>query len=438
MCKSTNMSCITTNFISIFAKTQEMKAEIISIGDEILIGQIVNTNAAWMSTELNNAGFEVVRISTIPDKKDDIILAINNAAKKADVILLTGGLGPTKDDITKETLCEYFNTELVFNESAFQQIKTLFGARGFEVTELNRKQAELPKSCTSIANFNGTARGMWFNEKGKIIVSMPGVPFEMKPMMTDFVIPKLKKHFDTPAILHKTILTQGKGESFLAEIIKDWENELPKNIKLAYLPQPGIVRLRLSAKGEDDEILSKQVETEIDKLKNIIPEYIFGYDDDKLETIVGELLKERKKTLSTAESCTGGYISHLITSISGSSEYYLGSVISYANEIKENILGVSKQSIIEHGVVSRQVVTEMAKGVQGKLNTDYSIAVSGIAGPTGGSVEKPVGTTWIAIATPEKVVAKKFLFGEHRERNIRKTALMALDMLRKEILTVKG
>ncbi|MCD4774346.1 MAG: competence/damage-inducible protein A [Bacteroidales bacterium] len=415
-----------------------MRVEIISIGDEILIGQIVNTNAAWMSQKLNIAGFEVVRISTVSDKKDDIILSINDAVKRVDVILLTGGLGPTKDDITKEALCEYFNTELIFNENAFQQVKTLFSVRGFEVTEINRKQAELPKSCTPIANHNGTAAGMWFNENGKIIVSMPGVPFEMKPMMTDSVIPELKKHFKTPVILHKTILTQCKGESFLAEIINDWENELPKNIKLAYLPQPGIVRLRLSAKGENAEILNKQVEAEVEKLKKIIPKYIFGYDDDKLEQIIGELLKEKKKTLSTAESCTGGYISHLITSVSGSSEYYLGSIISYSNEIKEYLLGVTKQSMIDYGVVSEQVITQMAKGVKEKLNTDYSIAVSGIAGPSGGSVEKPVGTMWIAIATPEKVIARKFLFGEHRERNIRKTALMALDMLRKEILTAKG
>ena len=415
-----------------------MKAELISIGDEILIGQIINTNAAWMSQKLNEAGFEVVRISTVSDKKDDIILSINDAVKRADVILLTGGLGPTKDDITKETLCEYFNTELVFNKKAFKQVKNLFHARGFEITELNRKQAELPESCTPITNYNGTAAGMWFNEKGKIIVSMPGVPFEMKPMMTNFVIPKLKKQFNTSAILHKTILTQGKGESFLAEIIKDWENNLPENIKLAYLPQPGIVRLRLSAKGENAKMLNKQVKAEIEKLKKIIPKYIFGYDDDNLETIVGKLLKEKGRTLSIAESCTGGYISHLITSISGSSDYYLGSVISYSNEIKENILGISKQSIIDYGVVSEQVIIQMAKGVQKKLNTDYSIAVSGIAGPTGGSVEKPVGTTWIAIATPDKVIARKFLFGEHRGRNIRKTALMALAMLRKELLAAKN
>ena len=411
-----------------------MKVEIISIGDEILIGQILNTNAAWMSQELNNAGFDVIRISTISDKKDDIVFSINDAIKRADIILLTGGLGPTNDDITKETLCEYFNTELVFNKEAFQQIENLFNARGFEITEINRKQAELPKICTPIINYNGTAAGMWFNKNGKIIVSMPGVPFEMKPMMSDFVIPKLKKQFNTNSILHKTLLIQGKGESFIAEIIKDWENNLPENIKLAYLPQPGIVRLRLSAHGKDRKAINKQIETEIEKLKLIIPRFIFGYDDDNLETVVGRLLKERGKTLSTAESCTGGYISHLITSISGSSEYYSGSVISYAIEIKENLLGVSKQSIIDHGVVSEQVVTQMATAVKKKINTDYSIAVSGVAGPLGGSEEKPVGTVWIAIATPKKVIAKKFLFGEHRGRNIRKTALMALDMLRKEIL----
>ena len=414
-----------------------MQTEIISIGDEILIGQVVNTNAAWMSQELNKAGFEVIRITTVSDKKNDIISSLNDAQKRANVILLTGGLGPTKDDITKETLCEYFNTELVFNEIAFKQVENIFYARGFKITEINRQQAELPKSCTPIANPNGTASGMLFDKNGKIFISMPGVPFEMKTMMTESIIPKLKKQFHTPAIIHKTILTQGKGESFLSEIISDWENKLPENIKLAYLPQPGIVRLRLSARGEKYKPLNKQLELEIKKLHNIIPKLIFGYDNDNLETIVGGLLKKNNKTLSTAESCTGGYISHLITSISGSSDYYSGSIISYSNEIKENILGVSKQSIIEHGAVSKEVVTQMAVGVKNKINTDYSIAVSGIAGPLGGSEEKPVGTIWIAIATPEKVVAKKFLFGEHRGRNIRKTALMALDMLRKELLAEK-
>ncbi len=412
-----------------------MKVEIINIGDELLIGQVVNTNASWMAEQLNLAGIEVVQITSISDTSNHIFSALDSAKTRADAIIMTGGLGPTNDDITKEVLCKYFNTELVFNEEAFKQVEALFKLRGFKVTEINRKQAELPAKCTPLKNINGTAAGMWFEEAGKVFVSIPGVPFEMRALMTNQIIPRLLEKYNPGVILKKTVLTQGIGESALAEIIADWENSLPSNFKLAYLPQPGIVRLRLSVKGEDRQKSQNEFDNQLEKLHLLIPKLIFGYDDDTVEKIVVEQLKKTGKTLSLAESCTGGYISHLVTSIAGSSKCFMGSVVAYDNEIKENILGVSNASLIKFGAVSEQVAKEMAAGAQSKFKTDYAISVTGIAGPDGGSEEKPVGTTWIAIATPDKkVFAKKYLFGEHRGRNIRKAALTGLNLLRKEIL----
>ncbi len=410
-----------------------MTADIISIGDELLIGQVINTNASWIAEQLNLAGINVCRITAISDQKDHIINALDEASQRSDIILITGGLGPTKDDITKETLCEYFDTRLIFNETVFENIKELFGKRGFNISKLNRKQAEVPENCIPVKNINGTAPGMWFEKEGKVYISMPGVPFEMKSMVSGYIIPELLKKFDTGAIVNKTVLTQGLPESVLAKKIESWEDNLPENIKLAYLPQPGIVRLRLSSSGKEKAKLEENINIEIQKLKKIIPDSIFGYDNEKLYEIIGNLLRERGQTLSTAESCTGGYIAHLITSVAGSSDYFKGSVVSYANEIKENILGVRNKSLIEHGAVSKQVAIEMAEGVKLKLNTDYAIAVTGIAGPGGGTPEKPVGTTWIALATPKKTIVKHFQMGEHRERNIRRTALTALGMLRREL-----
>ena len=412
-----------------------MKAEIISIGDEILIGQVINTNSSWMATELNNIGIEVHQITTVSDRRRHILDALEEASAHADLILLTGGLGPTKDDITKQTLCEYFNTELVFSKEVLEDIKKLFYFRGLAVNDLNRKQAEIPALCKPLTNKHGTAPGMWFDYDEKIYVSLPGVPFEMKTLMEEQVLPKIKSLLRGQAIFHKTVLTQGVGESWLAGKIESWEEQLPANLKLAYLPQPGMVRLRLSLKGQDIRILKETANREILKLKKIIPDLIFGYDHDTLEEIVGRELKKRGKTLSIAESCSGGYISHLITSIPGSSDYFKGSVVSYANEIKENILGVKNQSLARYGAVSEVVVKEMALGTKLKFNTDYTIATTGVAGPGGGSEEKPVGTTWIAVATENNIVAEKFMFGYHRGRNIRKTALQALNMLRKQIIS---
>ena len=339
-----------------------MIAEIISIGDELLIGQVINTNASWMATQLNLIGIDVVQITVISDKKEAIKSSIDNAFKRADIILMTGGLGPTNDDITKICLCEYFDSKLVFDESTYQRIEKLFAQRGFAVTALNRQQAEVPDKCKVIPNNNGTASGMWFEKNGKILISMPGVPFEMKTMITDYIIPQLKT-LNKVVIFHKTIHIQGIGESFLADLIKDWENQLPNNIKLAYLPQPGLIRLRLSAKGLTTDKLDEQVFAEIEKLNKIIPDLIFGYDDDTLEDVVGKLLTTKNMTVSTAESCTGGYLSHLITTIPGSSAYYKGSIIAYSNEVKMQILGVSNETLEKYGAVSNQIVKEMAIGV---------------------------------------------------------------------------
>jgi nicotinamide-nucleotide amidase len=416
-----------------------MQVEIITIGDEILIGQIVDTNSAFIGQLLNLNGMSVKQISSVSDDREHILKALDEAKNRADIILITGGLGPTKDDITKKTLCEYFKTSMRFDEGAYQDVVNIFATFGKEVTPLNRLQAEVPSNCEVVHNYNGTAPCMWFDVDGKIFVSMPGVPYEMKALMKDQIIPKLKQRFNFPSIYHKTVLTQGIGESTLSELISDWEDSLGAvNIKLAYLPSPGMVRLRLSTKGEDEANLKVIVDKKIEELKWIISEYIYGYEifgeeKETLEQIVGKLLRTKNKTISTAESCTGGYISHLLTRVAGSSDYYIGSVISYAYEIKETELGVPHDVILNYGAVSQPVVEQMAIAIKKKYNTDYSISASGIAGPGGGTEDKPVGTVWVAIATPEKVISEKFLFGNNRERNIQKTANAALNMLRKEL-----
>ena len=413
--------------------------EIITIGDEILIGQIVDTNSAFIGQLLNLNGMTVKQISSVSDNREHIKKALDEPKTRADIILITGGLGPTKDDITKKTLCEYFKTTMRFDEGAYQDVVNIFATFGKEVTPINKLQAEVPAICEVIHNYNGTAPGMWFDVDGKVFVSMPGVPYEMKALMKEQVIPKLKQRFKFPAIYHKTVLTQGIGESSLSELISDWEDSLARvNIKLAYLPSPGMVRLRLSAKGEGENKLKIVVEKKIEELKLIVSGYIYGYEifgeeKETLEQMVGKLLHDTKKTVSTAESCTGGYISHLLTKVPGSSEYYIGSVISYAYEIKETELQVPHDIILKHGAVSQPVVEQMAKAIREKYKTDYSIAASGIAGPGGGTEDKPVGTVWVAIATPTKVISEKFLFGNNRERNIQKTANVALNMLKKEL-----
>ena len=417
-----------------------MQTEIINIGDELLIGQVVNTNASWMAEQLDLAGFPVRRIIVVPDDPSQILESLREAEQHADLILITGGLGPTKDDLTKETLCRYFSTKLVFHASNFASIEKSFKARRWAVTDVNRRQAEVPENCIVIPNKNGTAPGMWFEKKGKdieettIFISMPGVPFELKAMITGEVIPRLKQRFNPTIVLHHTVLTQGMGESSLSDILEDWETHLPSWLHLAYLPQPGIVRLRLTGKGENEQELRDRMDKEVDRLRQLIPDYIFGEGDETLEAIVGNLLKKTGHTLATAESCTGGYIAHLVTSIPGSSSFYLGSIIAYANEIKISELGVSRQDLLNFGAVSEEIVRQMAGGIRQKFGSDYAISTSGIAGPDGGTAEKPVGLTWIAIAGPNGIQAYKYLFGDSRERNIRRTALQALNLLRKTIV----
>jgi len=409
-----------------------MKVELITIGDEILIGQIVDSNSAWMAKQLNEVGISVGQISSISDSREHILTALEDASKRADIILITGGLGPTKDDITKSTLCAYFNTELVMNQEVLKHVKFLFDSFGAELLEVNKRQAEVPASCDVILNQKGTAPGMWFDHEEKIYVSMPGVPYEMKAIMSEYVIPKLKDKYHLPHIVHRTVLTQGIGESFLAEKIADWENSLGnEGIKLAYLPSPGMVRLRLSTSGAKQDGLTEKVERKAGELSGLIGPYIFGDEDDTLESVIGTLLKEKAKTVSTAESCTGGYIAHLITSVPGSSGYYNGSVVAYSNSIKENVLKVGPELIETHGAVSEEVTIAMATGIRSLYNTDYAISCSGIAGPDGGTEEKPVGTVWICIASDKTVKAKVFQFGPNRKRTIRISALTALNMLRK-------
>ncbi len=414
-----------------------MLAEIITIGDEILIGQIVDTNSAWMGQELNLVGIRVKQITSVSDDKQHILDALKEAEARVDIVLITGGLGPTKDDITKNTLREYFNCGWRFDEEVLEDVTRIFSKYGREVTEVNRLQAQVPEVCTTIRNRNGTAPAMWFEKNGKVMVSMPGVPHEMKGIMLNDVLPMLKNKFKTPFILHKTILTQGIGESMLAEMISEWEDGLPSNFKLAYLPQISAVRLRLTAVGDNEAVLKAQSTQLIEKLKPLIDEHIFGYENDTLEEIVGKLLREKKIKLATAESFTGGAIAATITKVAGSSDYYEGSVVSYANEIKVMELGVSESDLKNFGAVSQQVAEQMAIGVKQKFKCDYAISTTGIAGPSGGSEAKPVGTAWIAIATPNGVISKKYSFGEQRSAIIQRATLTSLNMLRRELMKHK-
>jgi len=411
-----------------------VKAEVITIGDEILFGQITDTNTQWIGTELTKIGIRPIRKTSVGDNKADILSAFAEAEARADVILVTGGLGPTKDDITKTTFCEYFDTELAINEDALAFITDFFVKRGRAMTEINRMQAALPKNSTYIKNHWGTAPGMWFERNGKVFVSMAGVPFEMKNLMTHAILPKLQTHFKTPTIHHKIIRTVGLGESFLAERIEAWEDALPAHIKLAYLPHFGQVRLRLTATGADLEQLKAETQAQVEKVLPLIEKHVFGYDNDDLEIVIGQLLKDRSCTVATAESCTGGYVSHLITKVPGSSAYFVGGVVSYSNTVKMAELGVKSETLAEFGAVSEQTVIEMSEGVRQKLNTDYGIAASGIAGPDGGTEEKPVGTIWIACAGPQGTVTKKLILGKFREQNIQLTATYLLEILRQQIL----
>ena len=408
-------------------------AELLTIGDELLYGQIVDTNSQWMSVALGSAGIKVIHKTTVGDQEVPILSAFAAAENRADIVLITGGLGPTSDDLTKPCLAKYFNCPVKIHEEALAEVTEFFRSRGRELTEVNRQQAALPECCEKITNKIGTAPGMWFERNGKVFVSMPGVPHEMKLMMTDIIVPKLKQTFKTPSIHHKVIRTIGLGESFLAEKISAWEKSLPGHIKLAYLPGLGEVKLRLTAIGESLDLLSKETESLTNKLEELVGEYIYGYGEDPLEAVVGRLLLENKLTLSIAESCTGGYLSHLITSVPGSSLYFQGSMIPYAYEIKMDQLGVSPDKLNAHGAVSEEIITEMATLVRLKFKTDIGVATSGIAGPGGATPEKPVGTVWIACATQKGVVAKKLQLSKDRMLNIRFASMAALNLIRQTL-----
>ncbi len=411
-----------------------MKAVIVTIGDEILIGQVVDTNASWIAENLNLAGIEVIEKRTVSDKDEPIRKALKDYEGNADLVILTGGLGPTRDDITKTILNSYFGGEMKENIEVLDHIHNLFKKRSYRVSDINRKQAVIPDNCVALKNTSGTAPGMWFERSGTIFISLPGVPYEMKGLMIEEVLPRLGEKMNANVIHHRTLMTQGIPESFLAAKIKDWEISLPENVKLAYLPRPGIVRLRLTAIGKDKENLDKLLETEISGLKKIIQEDIFAYQDLSLESVVGGLLKKHAHTISTAESCTGGRIAGLLTSVPGSSTYFLGSIIAYSNQVKQEFLNVPTDILETYGAVSREVVELMANETRKRFRTTYSIAISGIAGPTGGSEEKPVGTTWICISAPDKSFSKLYKFGEHRGRNMEISSITALNMLRKIIL----
>jgi len=417
---------------------QEITAEIISIGDELLIGQTINTNAGWMGMQLAHAGIRCKRVLVIGDEREEILSAL--AGTRSQVVLITGGLGPTKDDITKLTLCEHFNTRLVRNKVVEDRIAAMYKALGREAMEINLAQADLPESCTVIPNERGTASGMWFDRPGgSVVISLPGVPYEMKAMMERSVLPLLRDRFKPPTIVHRTILTTGLGESALAQRIAAWEENLASiGVKLAYLPSPGMVKLRLSTYANADEREARdRIEGQVEQLGKLVPHLIFGEGDDRMEKVVGRLLKEKGHTLSTAESCTGGRVSHLITSVPGSSSYYTGGVVSYANAVKMEELGIPADMLELEGAVSKAVVEKMAIGVRQALRTDWSIATSGIAGPDGGTPDKPVGTVWIAVAGAEGVVSVLGNFPGTRDLVIERSSLAALNMLRKALLDVR-
>lgn len=408
-------------------------ALILTIGDEILYGQTLDTNSHWMSGELDKIGIKVIQKRTIGDDREEILRNFAEATALADVVLITGGLGPTKDDLTKPLLAEFFNVSIALHEEALADVTALFAKAGRAMTELNTLQAHLPTNCIKITNELGTAPGMWFEENDTIYVSMPGVPYEMERIMSKYVLPKLTEKFLDGVIYHKMIKTIGIAESKLAAKIEQWENSLPKSIKLAYLPTYGQVKLRLTSVGKNLALLKEQTQNQIDQLIPLIEQYVFGFDEDEIETVIGRLLNDRKLTIATAESCTGGKLAGLITSVPGSSAYFMGSTIAYDNHIKIKQLNVSAKLLEEHGAVSEEVVKAMAEGVKKQLGVSVALATSGIAGPDGGTPDKPVGTIWIAYADDQKTIAKKLQLTKDRKLNIKFTTIAALNLLRLNI-----
>lgn len=415
-----------------------MYAEIITIGDEILIGQIIDTNSAYIAKELNKIGISVYQISSVQDHREHILQALEEACSRADLILITGGLGPTKDDITKHTLCEYLGDTLVLNEEVLAHIEYLFEKYiSTPISEMNRKQALVPSRATILHNKYGTAPGMWMHRGKQILVSMPGVPFEMKSLMQHEVLPRIQSAFHRPFILHRTIMTYGLGESAIAERIEDWENELPQFVKLAYLPNLGKVRLRLTAKGSDKEMIIEAVDTAIQKLYGIIGDIIYGEEEEgSLESGIAKIMTQKGLTLATAESFTGGKIAEQLTTIPGASSYFKGSVVGYATQVKKEVLGIPQDLIAKHSVVSAEVAKTMAVNVRDMFKADYAISTTGNAGPTKGDSDEEIGTVYIAIATPKSVFAERFSMGNHRVRIVQKSVHKAFELLKKEILKI--
>ena len=413
-----------------------MKAELITIGDEILIGQIVNTNSVFLAKALNDIGIEIIQITSISDKKDDIIGALKLSEKRAKLVILTGGLGPTSDDLTKQTLCSYFNDKLIENKEILDHIEEIFKKYvTTPINEQNRKQALLPSKAKIFKNNYGTASGMWFEKNGQVIISLPGVPFEMKSLMTNEVIPKLQNHFTRPFIVHKTIITYGLGESAIAEIISIWENSLPDDLKLAYLPNLGRVRLRISGKGPDRKSINDKIDKEINKLLPLIKDIFVGYEDvSSFEEKIQEQFLLKNKTLSLAESCTGGEISARLAKVPGASKYFVGSITSYQTQSKSDLLSVPKNIIEKNSVVSKQVAEMMAQNVRKKFNSSLGVATTGNAGPSKGDSDAEIGTVWIAISSDKRIISERFTFGKHRERVIGKAVNKALEMVYREII----
>lgn len=407
-----------------------MLAQIITIGDEILIGQIQDTNSTWLAKELTSLGFAVSSILSISDNEESIKKAVEDSMRYNQLVLLTGGLGPTNDDITKNTLCSLFNTELEFNNIVFDDVELFLSHRGGKMNSLNRDQALFPKSAKLLRNRQGTAPGIWFEYKGSVVISIPGVPREMKGIFKQEIVKGVKSFFDLPENYFQTAMITGLAEAQLALIINDWEKQLSKDIKIAYLPSPGVIRLRLGMIGSNKEVMEKKIGDEIVKLYKLIPDNIYSDTEVALQQVIAELLVSENMTLSTAESCTGGNIAKMVTSVPGSSVFFKGSVVAYSNQIKKSLLNVPDKIIDMYGAVSREVVESMAIGACGKLNTDYSISTSGIAGPTGGTEEKPVGTVWIAVSGPNGTISKKYIFGKERDINIKQSSIAALNMLR--------
>ena len=411
-----------------------MKADIITIGDEILIGQIVDTNSVWMAQRLGEIGLSVRRKYSIGDRREEIVSAVEESLKASEVVLITGGLGPTKDDITKKVLAEIFHSTLVRHEETYQRVERMMTARGIEFNELNKSQALVPECCTVLPNHKGTAPGMWFEREGRVVVSLPGVPFEMEHLMTESVLPRLKAHFNLQSVVHRTAITYGLAESMMAERIAEWEDSLPDYLHLAYLPSPSQLRLRLSAYDVDAEQAAHEIDARFEALMPLLGDHFVGWDSDTLQSVVAQILTTRGETLAAAESCTGGALSAKFTAMSGASDYFWGAVVSYDNSVKENVLGVSHNDIETHGAVSEQVARQMAEGVRRVCGTTYGVATTGIAGPSGGSEEKPVGTVWMAVAGPNGTVAQKKVHGRLRAQNIDRAASAAINLLRLYLL----